>query len=205
VEVVRGPDACRKALTGGGSAFGTPTTILLRADLVRSPEAFYNEDNLHADTEACFDVLRTSDFGFVHQILSYTRAHDGAMTSTAVWLNSFITGRLTVLLDHGRTYLDEREYERRLARQTLRYAAFLARSALGGKLRDERFRELHGNTIGRLRRDISPGELVRGMGTDLADATVRLLGPAASNGGLAEPRSRTSRFARARMPGGRRE
>jgi glycosyltransferase involved in cell wall biosynthesis len=174
-QVVGGKAICRTALTGGGSAFGTPTTILVRADLVRSRERFYNEDNLHADTEACFEALRTTDFGFVHQILSHTRAHDAAMTHTAVELNSFIAGRIGVLLRHGRTYLDTREYERRLARQTLRYGAFLARAAVRGKLADSRFRELHGRTLGSLRENVSARELVRGLGTDLAEVAGRLV------------------------------
>ena len=177
VEVVSGREICRTSLTGGGSPFGTPTTILLRADLVRARARFYNEENLHADTEACYELLQTSDFGFVHQILSFTRTHEGAMTSTAVQLNSFMAGRLTVLLTHGRSYLGESEYERRLARQTLRYAAFLARSSLNGKLHDERFRRLHGGAVRRLRGEASAADLLRGIGTDLAELVQRLAPP----------------------------
>jgi glycosyltransferase involved in cell wall biosynthesis len=182
VEVVSGHDICRTTLTGGGSPFGTPTTILLRASLVRARDRFYNEDNLHADTEACYDLLRTTDFGFVHQVLSYTRTHEGAMTTTAVELNSFITGRLTVLLTHGRDYLGEPEYQRRLARQTLRYAAFLARSVLNGQLGDERFRTLHADAVRRLRSATSAAELVRGIRTELA-VLVEPVPPAPPAGG----------------------
>jgi glycosyltransferase involved in cell wall biosynthesis len=189
VEVMSGREVCMTALTGGGSPFGTPTTLLLRGDLVRARERFYNEENLHADTEACYDVLRTSDFGFVHQILSFTRPHDAAMTSTAVRLNTFIAGRLTVLLAHGRTYLGEPEYERRLARQTLRYAAFLARSTVGGKLADERFRSLHGRTIRRLRDGASAADLLRGIRADLSELVhpsgSAFSGPSADGAGVA--------------------
>jgi glycosyltransferase involved in cell wall biosynthesis len=170
-EVVDGRAICRMTLTGGGFAFGTPTTVLLRATDVRARPAFYNEDNLHADTEACFELLRTCDFGFVHQILTWTRVHEGAMTSTAVSLNTFQAGRFGLLSRHGRFYLGEQEYRRRLARQVLRYGWFLASSAR--RWRDPRFRRFHAETLGRLRRQTSARELSGGVATDLASLAGR--------------------------------
>jgi glycosyltransferase involved in cell wall biosynthesis len=162
-EVVSGREICRSTLTGGGFVFGTPTTVLIRADLVRARESFYNEENLHADTEACFDVLRESDFGFVHQVLSYTRPHDASMTRTvASRLNTFSAGRLITLTKYGPVYLERKEYQRRLAGQIVRYGLFLFRPSVALKVREARFRRLHSQSLRRLRNSVAASDVLRG-------------------------------------------
>src|SRR5712692_3563114 len=59
--VVSGREICRRTLLGGFYVFGTPTSLLIRSDLIRSREALYNESNIHADKEACFDLLQNVD------------------------------------------------------------------------------------------------------------------------------------------------
>ena len=49
-QVFTGHEICRRRLLGGDDVFGSPTSLFLRADLVRSREKFYNENNFHADT-----------------------------------------------------------------------------------------------------------------------------------------------------------
>jgi glycosyltransferase involved in cell wall biosynthesis len=71
--VVNGPEICRRHLLDGLHVFGSANAVLYRADLVRARDPFYNEANIHADTEICFELLKTCDFGFVHQVLTYTR------------------------------------------------------------------------------------------------------------------------------------
>src|SRR5680860_897583 len=65
---VSGQELCRRRLLGQPDLFGSPSSLMLRADLVRGRERFYNEDNLHADSEVCLDLLRHVDFGFVHHV-----------------------------------------------------------------------------------------------------------------------------------------
>ena len=48
--------------------------------IVRRREPFFDDTNLHADVAACYEVLQTSDFGFVHQVLTSARAHRGSLT-----------------------------------------------------------------------------------------------------------------------------
>ena len=77
-----GAEACRHSLAGGKHIFGTPTSTMIRADLVRKREgSFYNPSYVHADTAVCYEVLRESDYGFVRQVLSYTRNHDASVTA----------------------------------------------------------------------------------------------------------------------------
>jgi len=63
--LVSGREVCRRLFLERMYVFGTSTSVLYRADLVRSQTAFYNEANLHADMEACVVLLKARDFGFV--------------------------------------------------------------------------------------------------------------------------------------------
>jgi glycosyltransferase involved in cell wall biosynthesis len=147
VELVDGRDVCRATLEGRCYVFGSPTSLLLRADVVRERPSFYNEQNFHADTEACFDVLRTTDLGFVHEILTRTRTHEEAMTSLASRINTFHSGWLTILHKYGPYYLDRSTYMRRWLRAIRRYSVFLAKAGVRGKFRDRDFRQHHRETI----------------------------------------------------------
>ncbi len=74
-KVVNGREISRATLLGGPYVFGSPTSLLYRADLIRKVKAFYPHSNPHADTTACYESLEHSDFGFVHQVLAYARIH----------------------------------------------------------------------------------------------------------------------------------
>jgi glycosyltransferase involved in cell wall biosynthesis len=164
VEVMCGREICRMTLLEGRYAFGSPSSLLIRADLIRERRAFYNEDNVHADTEICFDVLRTADFGFVHQVLTYTRRHAASSTSTTgARLGTNVTGWLRVMTTFGRFYLTRDEYDCRLSWWLRRYAIFLAKSVVSGRARSPQFREVHLRTLAMLRRSVGASELARGM------------------------------------------
>src|SRR5262249_25128897 len=82
--VVSGRYICRRTLMGGFYVFGSLTSLLFRSDLVRRRKEFFNTNEFHvqfSDQEACYEVLQGSAFGFVHQVLTYTRQHDESMTS----------------------------------------------------------------------------------------------------------------------------
>jgi glycosyltransferase involved in cell wall biosynthesis len=82
IECIKGPTASRMHLLEGRFLFGTPTTLMYRADLVRSRQPFYSESSLHEDTELCHEVMVGSDLGFVHQVLSFNRVgNSGILTA----------------------------------------------------------------------------------------------------------------------------
>src|SRR4029077_19577175 len=83
-KVVSGSEICRSTLLGGPYIFGSPTSLLYRSDLIRRAKAFYPHSGPHADTTACYQSLQHSDFGFVHQILTYTRIHPSSQTSRSL-------------------------------------------------------------------------------------------------------------------------
>jgi len=106
--------------------FGTPTSILYRADLLRARKAFYPNPSPHADTSACFDCLRESDFGFVYEVLSYERVHAETQSSASAGLNRYASAYLNDLIEYGSSYLSASELQRRLKEEVDDYDRFLA-------------------------------------------------------------------------------
>jgi glycosyltransferase involved in cell wall biosynthesis len=170
----RGSEVLRATLLGEVYVFGSPTSLLLRTDLVRKHMPLYDETTLHADTEACFDLLRDSDLGFVHDVLTFTRRHKGAVTNYAYWLGTYRPSQLKMHQRHGKAFLSQDEYERRLATLTLYYLRFLAKRLL--RLRDVRFRRFHGRTVRDLGANTGVVELVRGAALQLRQKRQRRRG-----------------------------
>jgi len=127
--VVAGRTMGRWYLLGGPYVFGNPSAVLYRADLVRQRQPFYRERwPLWADLDACLDLLRGNDFGFVHQVLTFTRRHAGATSQFAQQVNTYMLGGLELLVRHGPAYLDSRELKLRLEEMVRAYRRFLGQS-----------------------------------------------------------------------------
>jgi len=139
--VTSGREHCRSTLLGGPGVFGSPTSTLIRADLVRGREAFFDESDIHADTAACFEALKTSDLGFVHQVLTFTRRREGSQTSVEEGRNSYLPGALRHLAKFGPVYLTAAERALVETSALREYHRFLARSLLEG--RDRAFWAYH--------------------------------------------------------------
>jgi len=140
--VVSGRDVLRLWFLKGKYVCGAATAHMIRSDLVRSRNPFYNESNLHADSETCFEVLRTSDFGFVHQILTYTREPRAeSLRTTAFDLNVGLACGLRELLKHGPSSLTPDEMDVCLRSHMSGYYKFLGESLLQGK--SKKFWEYH--------------------------------------------------------------
>ena len=89
---------------------------MIRADLVRKHQDFYNPGNIHADLESCYEVLRESSFGFVHEVLTYTRRHSDAVSRRAAALMTHRAENVRIHQRFGPHYLSEDEYVRRNGR-----------------------------------------------------------------------------------------
>jgi len=134
--ITPGRELCRATLLGGPGVFGSPTSILIRTEHVRRAEAFYDESDIHADTASCFEVLRTADFGFVHQVLTFTRRREGSRTSQEEQRNSYLPAALRHLASYGPIYLSEDERAAVAATLLRYYYRFLARSLVEGRGRE---------------------------------------------------------------------
>ncbi len=128
--VVPGRDICRATLLGLLYVFGSPTSLLMRSELVRRRQPLFDDKTFprHSDTAACYELLRDSDFGFVHQVLTYTRRSADSRTSLSKRLNSYRVEQLVALALYGPVFLKPTEYARRRRERTKRYYAFLARN-----------------------------------------------------------------------------
>ena len=139
--VVAGREACRRHLLNREYVFGTQNSVLYRADLVRRHDPFYNESNTGGDTEACFALLTTSDFGFVHRVLTFTRVRPGSLNMAALAMQTSWAADLRLLVAYGPTYLTNDELDMRLDRHVSDYYSFLGKSLIVG--RDKKFWEYH--------------------------------------------------------------
>src|SRR5262249_11201895 len=111
--VVPGRDVCRRYLLDGLYVTGSPTSTLIRADLVRARPSFSNERNTFCDVEACMDVLRECDLGFVHQVLTFTRRSNDSVTTRRKGYNSRLLTERIMIEKFGRTYLTDDEFRAR--------------------------------------------------------------------------------------------
>jgi len=140
-KLVSGREICRKLFLEDLYVFGTATSLLFRADLVRSHDPFFNESNLHSDSEACLALLKTCDFGFVNQVLTFTRVREGSLLAFSQEMNTLIAGRLYDLVTYGPDCLSTEELKSCLDQNLSEYYSFLARNLL--RRRDKKFWEYH--------------------------------------------------------------
>ncbi len=124
--VFSGREICRLYLLGAIDFFGTPSAVLYRSDLVRSERPFFPGSNPNADVAACLNCLQVSDFGFVHQILSFERVHEKAVSTEFRRLNSFLVDRIDFVVKYGAIYLSCEEREKRMAELLSWYYEYLA-------------------------------------------------------------------------------
>jgi glycosyltransferase involved in cell wall biosynthesis len=132
--VMQGSQVCRDIFLGDRPdfGFGSPTSLLYRADIVRSRNQFYPNASPHADTSACFKELRNRDFGFVYQVLSYERTHTETQSYRSAQLNRYLSAGLNDLLQYGRFYLSESEFEHLVKVWIKNYHRFLAINCFSG-------------------------------------------------------------------------
>lgn len=128
--VTPGREVCRQYFLKGLNPFGTAHSVLFRADLVRARDPFYDESNWHSDREACIALLRNCDFGFVHQVLTFTRDRAGSLNDIAAKMNTYVAGTLNDVLLHGRAFLTSDEYSDCVESIIKEYYNYLAVSVL---------------------------------------------------------------------------
>lgn len=126
-----GKEIARKYLMYGSSNFGSPSSLLLRSDLIRNREKVYEESHQASDSAACLDILKESDFAFAHDILTFSRRHEESMSNTECLENySFIHAKLYSQLEYGPFFLEEKEFRQSLSRKLNLYYILLSRNLM---------------------------------------------------------------------------
>jgi glycosyltransferase involved in cell wall biosynthesis len=141
--VVSGKNICRWHLLSYPEKylFGTPTSLLFRSDFVRGRDPFYCEASLLEDYEVCYDLLKTSDFGFVHKVLTFSRVSEESLTGQIRSFEPYLLHAFICIRKYGPLYLTQQEYHQRLRIISDRYFTALAQGILHRSGRD--FWEYH--------------------------------------------------------------
>jgi hypothetical protein len=143
--VVSGREICRQFFVHRLYVFGSATSLLYRADLVRSRVPFYNEANVHADTEVCFDILQNADFGFVHQVLTFTRMRPGSRFDESTDWNTMLASALTDLMTYGPACMTSDAFAGCISSRLDEYYNFLSANAIRPRSKD--FWDYHKKTL----------------------------------------------------------
>ena len=126
---VDGREICRRSLMEGLFVFGSPNTLLYRKDVVKSRQPFYRDHRLHEDTLSCYEILETWDFGFVPQVLSFTRRQEVSVNATHRNLDPhFRLSQLLVTARFGPRFLTPEENGVCFEHRRREYYKFLARN-----------------------------------------------------------------------------
>ena len=125
-----GPDLGRMYLRTGLYLFGSPSTVMYRASLVRGEKPFYNESLLHEDTEKCLEILEHWDFGFVHQVLSFLRTENQSISATARDFDPNALDRYILVRRFAPRFLDAEEAAALIRASSDSYYEVLAKSAI---------------------------------------------------------------------------
>jgi glycosyltransferase involved in cell wall biosynthesis len=167
-----GREIGRRYFLDGLNVFGALHNILLRADVVRSHHPLLNESSLLSDREMCLHLMRTHDFAFVHQVLTFTRDRPGSLTDVSIRMNSYIPADLYEIITFGRDFVAETEYRRCLKRRYDLYYNFLALAAMRGH-RDLQFWNFHRGKLAACGLTLSHKQMVLSALARIARAVIR--------------------------------
>jgi glycosyltransferase involved in cell wall biosynthesis len=146
--VISGREILRQSLLGRLRVTGAPTAVLYRSRFVREREPFYEDGLEHGDTDAAYWLLSRSDFGFVHQVLSFARRQSRARMTWADEMNTYGPENIRFLLRYGQEVLDPDEYRRRLRVLLWKYVSFHVRQLpKPSRFADSRFFAVHEGEI----------------------------------------------------------
>lgn len=163
--LVSGKEASRLFLLGTLPLFGSQTSVLYRADLVRSRNPFYVEKETYADFESCFALLSTTDLGFVHEILTFSRPRPGSIGAVSADLGAHYGSTLGMLFTYGKSCLTEPEFYACFDRHLSEYYRFLGRRLLIE--RDPGFWSYHKRTFARLGLNYSRARVTKAAAGEL--------------------------------------
>jgi glycosyltransferase involved in cell wall biosynthesis len=131
-EVVDGRVVCKWFFQGRLGVLGSPSNHLIRRSLLPLGEDIFDDDFLHCDTELFVRLLKDGrSYGFVHQVLTFTREHAEALSSSfSDRMGSRPLEFLVTLLRHGRSFLSADEFAALEKAYRRRYARWLFRARL---------------------------------------------------------------------------
>jgi hypothetical protein len=156
--LLAGKEMARLYLRTGVWVFGSPTAVMYRSCMIQRDRPFYDEGQLHEDTEKCMQILENWDFGFIHQVLSFSRADNESISSAVRTFQPNALDRYIVVKRYAPVFLEAREAAV-LTRKTKReYYDALANALL--QRRDSAFWQYHSKGLSTLGENIERSYLV---------------------------------------------
>jgi glycosyltransferase involved in cell wall biosynthesis len=116
---------------------------------------------------ACLDILQQWDFGFVHQVLTFTRRHNESRTTETVGVGARRLARLRRLLAYGPHYLEAGEYQARLRQMVAHHYRVLAHHLF--ELHDGAFWRYQASEMARMGLPLSWPRLAAAAAVELTD------------------------------------
>jgi glycosyltransferase involved in cell wall biosynthesis len=165
--MISGVEICRLHFLAGLKVFGAPTSNLYRCDLMRATDEYYPNPRAEADISACIKHLQHTDFGFVHQVLSYERCHGDRVTTASRNLDAYVSSRMSDVRVYGPAYLTAAEMDKCLADLLDEYYRFLAIAAVN--FRDRTYWQFQKARLAELGYRLSPIRLAGAVCVKLFD------------------------------------
>ena len=146
--ILAGKQMGRLFLRTGLWVFGSPTAVLYRSSIVREARPFYDESALHEDTEKCMQILERWDFGFVQQVLSFSRADNESISSAVRSFQPNALDRYILVQRYADRFLEANEAAAMRKAEKRVYYRVLAEQAL--RFRGPNFWQYHRNGLSTL-------------------------------------------------------
>jgi glycosyltransferase involved in cell wall biosynthesis len=134
--VVSGRKASQHMLRDGFYLTGSPTSLLVRAEIVRKEEEFFPIGWIHDDTDACFRILAEHDLGFIHQVLTFSRKDEDSLTAEVARFGPGPIRKFMFAVKYGPLFFTGEEYRKYVERETGFYGHFLAESVFQFKKKE---------------------------------------------------------------------
>ena len=140
-EMLSGKECVRWYLRTGISIFGTQTQVMYRSSLVRHNEDFYNASFHFADLQKHIEILANWDFGFVHQVLSYSRKDNESILQSLLAFEPYQLVPYVIAQRYAPIFLEADEAASIIAKRKRAYYRDLAKAAL--RLKGRAFWQYH--------------------------------------------------------------
>ena len=137
-DVVAGKQVCKWFFEGRLGVLGGPTNHLIKVPPGGRETLRFDEDFLHADIELWVRLLKDgAEYGFVHEVLTFTREHDSSISTTfADRMGTRTLEFLVTLKRHGRAFLSAEEFHTLTRTLQIAYCRWLFRVLLKPWARD---------------------------------------------------------------------
>jgi glycosyltransferase involved in cell wall biosynthesis len=114
--VVPGVQMLRRYLGEYLCLFGSPTCVMFRTSDILARSDFFNLGSPVEDIEACFEVLQSGDFAFVHQVLTFNRRQNGSYWWNMSDYNADALNKVILTYLYGPKLFEPEEFARLLRR-----------------------------------------------------------------------------------------